>query len=200
MQKLLVLQSLWAMERRHTDGIERSLETNVEMIASAGFDGLASIWTERAQARRVTELVAPHGLVVEGLCFPKTVDELKPVLEIASEFKIHHLNVQPNVRPRRIEDCIPFLEGWRRLAEEVDFPVYFETHRDRMTTDLYFTLDLLECFPDLPLLADLSHFLVGREFEWPTRRCRSRRSWVPVPMRSPAPTATTWRIGGRIPS
>ena len=167
MQKLLVLQSLWAMERRHTDGIERSLETNVEMIANAGFDGLASIWTERAQARRVTELVAPHGLVVEGLCFPKSVDDLKPVLEIASEFKIHHLNVQPNVRPRRIEDCIPFLEGWRRLAEEVDFPVYFETHRDRMTTDLYFTLDLLECFPDLPLLADLSHFLVGREFEWP---------------------------------
>jgi hypothetical protein len=36
-----------------------------------------------------------------------------------------------------------------------------------MTTDLYFTLDLLECFPDLRLLADLSHCLVGREFEWP---------------------------------
>ena len=25
-QRLLVLQSLWAMERRHTDGIERTLE------------------------------------------------------------------------------------------------------------------------------------------------------------------------------
>ena len=167
MQKLLVLQSLWAMERRHTDGIERSLETSVEMIANAGFDGLASIWSDRAQARRVTELIAPHGMVAEGLCFPKSVDDLKPALEIATEFKVHHLNVQANVRPRRIADCIPLLEGWRRLAEEVDFPVYFETHRDRMTTDLYFTLDLLERLPDLKLLADLSHFLVGREFEWP---------------------------------
>ncbi len=167
MQKLVVLQSLWAMERRHTDGMERTLETNVEMIAKAGFDGLSSPWTDRDLARRTTALMAPQGLLAEGMCFPKTVDDLKPVLEIASEFKVHHLNVQPNVRPRRLADCIPIVEGWRRLAEQVDFPVYFETHRDRMTTDLFFTLDLLECFPDLKLLGDLSHFLVGREFETP---------------------------------
>jgi len=166
-QKLLVFQSLWGMERRHADGFERPLEENIRMIIEAGFDGISADWRDRHQVRRMHGLLAPHGLTAEGQCFPQTVDDLKPVLEIASTFNVHHLNIQPDLRPRRLQDCIPVLEGWRRLAEQVTFPVYIETHRNRMTTDLYFTLDLLDCFPGLKLVADLSHFLVGREFAMP---------------------------------
>ena len=155
------------MERRHTDGFERGVEQNIEMIGQAGYDGISAHWYDRAAVRRLAGLLAERGLQAEGQCFPKTVDDLKRILEVASEFPPHHLDIQPDIRPRRMQDCIPLLEGWRRLAEEVDFPVYVETHRDRMTTDLYFTLDLLDCFPDLKLVGDLSHFLVGREFAWP---------------------------------
>ena len=167
MQQLLVFQALWAMERRHTDGFERSLEENVAMVAEAGFDGISGDWRDRETVRRMVSLTKPAGLAAEGQCFPTTVDELKPALENATEFGLHHLDIQPDIRPRRLQDCIPLIEGWRRLSEEVSFPVYIETHRDRMTTDLSVTLDLLDCFPDLKLLADLSHFLVGREFAWP---------------------------------
>lgn len=166
-QNLLFLQSLWAMERRHTDGMERTLEQNIEMIVGAGFDGVSMSFTDAAAARRAGALLKPLGKVIEAQCFPGTVDDLKPMLELSAEVGVHHLDIQPDVRPRRLQDCIPLIEGWRRLAEQVDFPVYFETHRDRMTTDLYFTLDLLDCFPDLKLLGDLSHFLVGREFVTP---------------------------------
>jgi hypothetical protein len=166
-QKLLVLQSMWAMQRRHTDGHERTLEQNVQMIVDSQYDGISMGLREPDDVRRVARLLRAHGMVLEGGCFPRTVEDIVPALEIASEVGVLHLNVQADVRPRRLHDCIPLLEGWRRRAEQVAFPVYFETHRDRMTTDLFFTLDLLDCFPDLRLVADLSHFLVGREFAWP---------------------------------
>jgi hypothetical protein len=167
MQQILFFQSLWAMERRHTDGFERSLEQNIELIADAQFDGVSAHWTDRARVRELCALLGPQGMTAEGQCFPKTVDDLARVLDIGAESPPHHLTLQPDVRPRRLQDCIALIEGWRRLAEQVNFPVYIETHRDRMTTDLYFTLDLLDCFPDLRLVGDLSHFLVGREFAWP---------------------------------
>ena len=166
-RRLLVFQSLWAMERRHTDGNERTLEENVRMIADAGFDGVSAHYTKRADVRRLARLRATCGLHAEGQCFPRTIDDLQPVLENAVESGVHHIDLQPDVRPRTVAECVTLLDGWQRLAEQVDFPVYIETHRDRMTTDLYFTLDLLDARPDLKLLGDISHYLVGREFSWP---------------------------------
>jgi hypothetical protein len=166
-QRLLVFQSLWAMERRHTDGNERTLEENVRMIADAGFDGVSAHYTKRADVRRLARLRATCGLHAEGQCFPRTIDDLQPVLENAVESGVHHIDLQPDVRPRTVAECVTLLDGWQRLAEQVDFPVYIETHRDRMTTDLYFTLDLLDARPDVKLLGDISHYLVGREFSWP---------------------------------
>lgn len=167
MRELIVLQSMWAMERRHTDLFERSLEENVQMIIDAGFGGVSAHCTNRANVARLASLIGDAGVIIEGQAFSQTVEDLKPVLDIAAEFGVHHVNLQPDVRPRRLEECFPLIDGWRKLAEAYRIPVYYETHRDRMTTDLYFVLDLLDRYPDLPLIADLSHILVGREFAWP---------------------------------
>jgi hypothetical protein len=167
MGKMVVLQSLWAMERRHSDGFERTVEENVRMIVDAGYDGISTYGTDRAYIRQLSNLVAGTDLVLEWQAFPKTVEDMKPVLDIAAELEVHHINVQPDVRPRRLEECFPLLDGWLKLTEASKIPVWYETHRDRMTADLYFTLDLLDHYPNLPLIADLSHILVGREFAFP---------------------------------
>lgn len=167
MQKLRIFQSLWAMERRHTDGYERSLHENIAMIAEAGFDGISAHYTNRADVARLNNAIRGTGLKVEGVCFPRTVEDLRLTLELAAEFPVSHIDLQPDVRLRHVEDCLPILDGWMQLAEDVGVPVFIETHRNRMMTDLLFTLDLLEKRPDLPLLADLSHFTVAREFAYP---------------------------------
>ena len=166
-QQLRILQSLWAMERRRPDGAEWPLDTQLRMIRDAGYDGVGVRFVDPAYARSVTQFMRDHGLIWQAQCYPKTVDDLRPVLDLVRELGADHVNLQPDVRPMRLQDCVPLLEGWRRLADQAGVAVNIETHRDRMTTDLHFTLRLLDCFPDLRLTADLSHYVVGREFAWP---------------------------------
>jgi hypothetical protein len=167
MQKLLVYQSMWAMERRDPDGIEWSLDQKLKMIRDAGFDGAGVRFIERDYVKDVTAYLKANGMSWQAQCYPKTVDDLKPVVDMVKEFGADHINLQPDVRPYRLEECIPYIEGWRRIARDAGVALHIETHRDRMTTDLFFTLHLLDCFPDLRLTGDLSHYLVGREFAWP---------------------------------
>jgi hypothetical protein len=167
MQKFRVYQSLWAMERRQPDGLEWSLDEKLEMIRAGGFDGAGVRFFDLDYARTVTSFLREHGLTWQAQCYPRTVDELKPIIEHVQELGADHINLQPDVRPYRIEECIPYIEGWRRLAADAGIALHIETHRDRMTTDLLFTLHLLDCFPDLRLTADLSHYLLGREFAMP---------------------------------
>src|ERR1051325_3842966 len=122
MQTLNVFQSLWAMELRSAKEPERSLEENIRLIAEAGFDGVSAHWYDRNYVQNLAGLLREHGLKAEGQCFPKTVDDLKPALENAAEFGVAHLCLQPDVRLRRIEDCLPLLEGWHRLSEEARIP------------------------------------------------------------------------------
>lgn len=167
MQRLLVYQSLWAMERRRPDGHEWSLDEKLQMIRDAGFDGCGVRFADREYARTVTTFLREHGMTWQAQCYPRAVYDLKPIIDHVLEFGADHLNLQPDVRPYRLEACFPYIDGWRRLAADAGITMQIETHRDRMTTDLLFTLHLLDHYPDLRLTADLSHYLVGREFAWP---------------------------------
>ena len=78
MQQLLVFQSLWAMERRHTDGHEPSLVENLDRIRAAGYDGVSFNASDPVRTREVTAYCHAHGLRMEWQCFPQTVDDLAP--------------------------------------------------------------------------------------------------------------------------
>ena len=147
-----------------------SLEERIGRIADAGFDGVAVSFTDPVSSSRVCQLATDRGLRVIAMAFPSTVAELRPVLERAGDLGlgvVDHVNMQPDVRPLTVAECVPLLEGWQALADDAKVPLLVETHRDRMTCDLLFTVQLLAAVPWLRLTADLSHFVVGRELRWP---------------------------------
>src|SRR3981081_1662228 len=111
-QQLRILQSLWAMERRRADEAEWPLQTQLAMIRDAGFDGAGGRVLDPAFVREGTSFLRHDGMIWQAQCCPTNVDDLKPVLELVARLGADHVNLQPNVRPQRIEECIPLLDGW----------------------------------------------------------------------------------------
>ena len=124
MQHFKVYQSLWAMERRRPDELEWTLDEKLTMIRDAGFDGCGVRFADFEYAKTVTGFLRDHGMSWQAQCYPRTVDDLKPILEHVHELGADHLNLQPDVRPYTVDECVPYIEGWRRLAEDAGIAMH----------------------------------------------------------------------------
>lgn len=119
MQQLRIYQSLWAMERRRPDGAEWSLQTQLDMIHGAGFDGAGVRFFDRACARGVTAKLREWSLTWQAQCYPKTVADLRPILEHVAEFGADHVNLQADVRPHTVAECVPLIKGSRCTSRRI---------------------------------------------------------------------------------
>lgn len=146
---------------------ERSMSERLTLIREAGFDGISTHFHSASEVAAWVDEAKGHGFVIEGQAFPRTVDELRPALELAAEHRIHHLAVQGDVRPYDVARAVPILEGWQRLAGEYGVTALIETHRGTITTDMWATREMLDRLSELPLLADLSHYVCGQEITLP---------------------------------
>lgn len=169
MQKLEVYQSLWAMQPHLPDGIKMPVEEAFELVADAGFDGMAIDLgaSDMASMQATKPLFERHGLGCLIMAFPKTVEGLRPVLHMARDFGAIGVNIIGQVPALTLAEMIPVLRAWHEMATEEGVPVQFETHRNCITNDLYTTLELIDALPEIRLCADLSHFVVDREFWFP---------------------------------
>lgn len=171
MQKLDVFQSLWAMELRHPRKAERSVDENFSMVASAGYAGLCldPAVDEIEETTKLKPYFEQYGLQCMMNVFPHTLDELRPLLELARHMNAALVNIIGGVMPVAVADAVPVVQRWMADAADFQMPVLFETHRDSLLNDLFYTLQLLDAIPRLRLCADLSHFVVNRELRLPLR-------------------------------
>ncbi|RZV39046.1 MAG: sugar phosphate isomerase/epimerase [Chromatiales bacterium] len=169
MQKLAIYQSLWGMQLRNPNRAERSDEEAFAMVAEAGFDGMCldpSV-EEIAENLDRQNLFEAHGLGCMVNAFPYSPDDMEPLLDLANDMNACMVNVISGVMPIRPEEAVPVVRDWIGTAKRKRMPMLFETHRDGLLNDLYFTLQLMELVPDMRLCADLSHFVVDRELRAP---------------------------------
>jgi hypothetical protein len=169
MQKLEVFQSLWAMELRHPDKPERSAEENFRMVAEAGYDGMCIDLAadEIAEFRKLQPLFGKFDLRCMVNAFPHRIGDLEPILQMAKEFDACMVNVIGGVMPVTVDGALPVVYRWMEDAECIGLPLLFETHRDGLLNDLFYTLQVIDSIHEMRLCADLSHFVVDREFRAP---------------------------------
>jgi hypothetical protein len=169
MQTLEIYQSLWAMEQRHPQRAEPTAAENFARIAGAGYHGvcLDPDVSEIEDCLALKPLFEQHQLGCMVNAFPETAEQLQPLLDMALQMNACQVNVIGGVMPLRAEDAVPTLKRWRAEGEAAGIPLLIETHRDSTLNDLYYTLEVLELMPELRLCADLSHYVVNREFRQP---------------------------------
>ncbi len=169
MPTLEIYQSLWGMQLRNPSLPERSDEEAFAMVAEAGFDGMcldpAVDEIDENLARK--SLFEQHRLGCMINAFPGQPDDMQPLLDFAVEMDACLVNVISGVMPIRAEDAVPVVRRWIDEAADRQIPLLFETHRDGLLNDLFFTLQLMDLVPEMRLCADLSHFVVDREMRAP---------------------------------
>ncbi|MGR3492815.1 MAG: sugar phosphate isomerase/epimerase family protein [Shimia sp.] len=166
---LHVYTSLWAMQPHDQTGTLLPDDRIAGMVADAGYKGLAL--DLGAADVSVAKAMRPHlereGLTPLIVAFPKTVEGLRETLVMAKDFGSPFVDVIGQVTPLTVEGMIPVIRRWIEMADEIGIPIQFETHRNCITNDLYTTLTLLDAVPEMRLCADLSHYVVDREFWFP---------------------------------
>ncbi len=164
--------SLWAMQPHDQTGTILSYDEVCSKVAEAGYDGMAIDLGagDVAQAREVAPIMDKYGLTPLIVAFPKTIASLEDTLIMAKDFGAPFVDVIGQVTPLSVDGMIPVIRTWIEMADRIGMPVQFETHRNCITNDLFSTLCLIDAIPEMRLCADLSHFVVDREFKLPMSR------------------------------
>lgn len=169
MQTLKIFQSLWAMEQRIPGQAERPHEEMFRLISEAGYDGvcLDPSVAEIEKVRKLQAYYEKFDLDCMMNAFPFNADDMQPLYGLANDLNASLVNIIGGVMPIEPADAVPVIRRWISEGSDAGCEPLFETHRDSLLNDLYYTLQVMDLVPEMRLCADLSHFVIDREMREP---------------------------------
>jgi sugar phosphate isomerase/epimerase len=168
MSRLLVFQSVWAMDGLPDIDLEARPEQALARIAAAGFDGAGVNIVRTRRAEATARVMAEHGLTWEAQALVHDASELARHIDAAHTLGgAHHFNVQIAAGAATLAEALTLIDSLEAVAATAPMPVFYETHRGRLTNDLYFTGRILDARPGLKLTGDLSHYVTTHEMALP---------------------------------
>jgi len=155
--RLAFAQSFWALSER-TISISQALE-EAEREGYEYFEvGLRS---ERvAETTSILERF-PLRLIAQG--WAATAGEATFFLQRAADFKAAALNLHLGHAYMTALEAVDLIGQVHREAKFYGVQLLVETHRGRLTQDLFRTAELVKLVPELAIALDLSHYIVAGE-------------------------------------
>jgi sugar phosphate isomerase/epimerase len=157
--------SLWAME-----GVVAPPVDGIEKAAAAGFAsfevGVVCLTDE------IAKRVQAAGMRLVVQCYPMTGPDIAESLDIAKKYDAIHVNVHAATPHLSEDETVNRISRMIEEGEKRGLPVLFETHRGRVTQDLYRTAQLCRRLPKMKLTLDVSHYIVTEEKVGPTEELK----------------------------
>jgi hypothetical protein len=160
--KVKSIKSLW--------GMEGSLESQFERIASAGYDGIESplpnmiekLFGFPAEEKLFRRLLEQYELEYIAMVFtdgPNHAESFSEQVERAAELAPIMINSHSAGDNMTFYEQVGFFQEALAVEQKVGIPVGHETHRGRAMFTPWTTGALLREFPELKLTADFSHWV-----------------------------------------
>ena len=150
-------QSFWALGQR-----EISLAQSLESACADGFEYFEVGLREDRLAETASLLKAfPLKLIAQG--WATAAGEARVFLERAVELGAVAINFHLGHAYLTADEAVLMVDDVYRMADAYQLPLLLETHRGRVTQDLFRTAELLRLRPDTVVTLDLSHYLVAGE-------------------------------------
>lgn len=154
--QLLFGYTLWGMR-----GLFESHMAGIQAASKAGFSVIEADYT--ILTPETAEAVQAHGMLLVIQCYPQTVSDLQEPLYLAKQYKALQINAHAGTPFMSDAEAAELVNALIDRASGEKVPILFETHRGRLTQDLFRTCQVVKAAPRMRFTLDASHYIVCHE-------------------------------------